>query len=67
MTIKEILEKQNKLIQFDGPILNGERDIRQELDINNRTILNSNIKRSLEDPLDPVLASHLHWGGRGGK
>ena len=28
-----------------------------------RYLLHTNIRRSVQKPLDPVLASHLGWGG----
>jgi hypothetical protein len=69
MTIEEIIRNQSSAgaIKFNGKILNGERDIRHELDISDRNTLHSNIKRGLEGVLDPVLASHLQWGGENRK
>jgi hypothetical protein len=51
-------------IKYEGNILNGLKELRQELEITDRNQLHSNIRRGIQEPLDAVLASHIGWGQR---
>ena len=51
-------------IKYEGNILNGLKELRQELEITDRNQLHSNIRRGIHELLDAVLASHIDWGQR---